>query len=106
MKANKSLLVLFGVSVLLLSGIWIETRPLAAAEASKESNPAAASRPSKREMAVPKRQVKITWAGNGGDAEVEVKEVVSLGGVEFWRIKSEDNQMELINPSQIQSLSW
>jgi hypothetical protein len=57
-------------------------------------------------MPVPKRQVKITWAGNGGEAEVEVKEIVSLGGVEFWRIKSEDNQTELINPSQIQSLSW
>ena len=86
MKATKLLLIVFGVSVLVLSTVWIQTRVIAA-ETSKAGNAAVAPRPSKTEMSIPKRQVKITWAA-GGESDVEIKEVVSLGGVEFWRIKS------------------
>src|SRR2546421_11220494 len=105
MKAKKTLLILFSASVLVLSTVWIQTRAIAASEASKAGDAASAPPASKTKMSLPKRQVKITWAA-GGESDVEIKEVVNVAGIEFWRIKSEDNQMELINPAQIQSLAW
>jgi hypothetical protein len=93
MKTSKLMLVLIGFSILVLSGICFQAKSVAGPP------------PTKKEMPVPTQKVKVVW-GAGGEADLEITEVVSLGGVVFWRVRLSDGQTPLVNPAQVRAISW